>query len=96
LFYSAGLSRLLPAVVLESSGSPLNPATFEDLQDTPNRSTQTKMAYRPAGFLSLSSMIQILLAFQQMVDSILQDRPFSEALAEAYATDLPAVWSQFV
>jgi hypothetical protein len=54
------------------------------------------MAYRPAGLLSLSSMIQILLAFQQMVDSILQDRPFSEALAEAYATDLPAVWSQFV
>jgi hypothetical protein len=85
-------------IAIESSSSLLNLAAVKFAQppEIPDTSFRIQMAYRQAGlfvgFLHETNPV----GFARMMNAILDDRPFAEAVTTGYETDLQTLWLRFV
>ena len=76
----------------------LNLAAVKFVQppEIPDTSFRILMAYRQAGMFVTFLRDTDPVAFARMMNAILDSRPFAEAVATAYQTDLETLWLRFV
>jgi hypothetical protein len=84
-------------IAIESSSSLLNLAAVKFAQPPiiPDTSFRIQMAYRQAGMFVTFLRESNPAGFARLMEAILDGRPFDEAVAAAYETDLPTLWSRF-
>jgi hypothetical protein len=84
-------------IAIESAGSLLNLAAvkFEHPPQIPDTSFRILLAYRQAGLFVTFLHDTNPGGFSRMMNAILDDRPFAEAVTTGYETDLPTLWSRF-
>jgi hypothetical protein len=85
-------------IAVESSGSLLNLAAvkFAAPPEIPDTSFRIQMAYRQAGMFVAFLHDTDPVGFARMMDAILDDRPFVEAVTTGYKADLRTLWLRFV
>ena len=85
-------------IAIESSNSLLNLAAVKFVQppEVPDTSFRILMAYRQAGMFVTFLHDTDPVAFARMMNAILDGRPFAEAVATAYQTDLETLWLRFI
>jgi len=85
-------------IAIESSSSLFNLAAVKFAQppETPNTSFLTEMAYRQVGLFVAFLHETDPVGFARMMNAILDGRPFAEAVAAEYETDLKTLWLRFV
>jgi len=84
-------------VALATSNSLLNLGVIRYAQspEIPDTSFRTLMAYRQAGMFVTFLHDTDPAGFARMLNAILDDRSFAEAVATGYGTDLQALWLRF-
>lgn len=85
-------------IAMESEGSMLNLTAikFEKPPETAATALRPVMAYRQAGLFVTFLHRRNPEGFARMMAAVLDGRPFVEAVANGYETDLHALWSDFV
>jgi hypothetical protein len=85
-------------IAIESSSSLLNLAAvkFATSPEIPDTSFRIQMAYRQAGMFITFLHDTNPVGFARMMDAILDDRPFAEAVTTGYEADLRTLWLRFV
>jgi hypothetical protein len=83
---------------VESAGSVLNLVgiKFARPPELPSDPFRIEMAYRQAGLFVAFLRETNPAGFARMMDAILDGRPFAEAVATGYETDLQTLWLRFV
>jgi hypothetical protein len=84
-------------IALTSSNSLLNLGAirYAKSPEIPGTSFRTLMAYRQAGMFVTFLHDTNPAGFARMMDTILDDRSFAEAVTTGYGTDLQALWLRF-
>jgi len=84
-------------IAIVSSGSLFNLGVVRYVQapEIPDTSFRTLMAYRQAGMFVAFLHDTNPTGFARMMNAILDDRPFAEAVTTGYATDLRTLWLRF-
>ena len=84
-------------IALASSNSLLNLGVIRYAQspEVPDTSFRTLMAYRQAGMFVTFLHDTDPAGFARMMNAILDDRSFTEAVTTGYGTDLQALWLRF-
>ena len=85
-------------IAIADSSSLFNLAVirYEQPPEIPNTSFRTKMAYRQAGMFVTFLHGTNAAGFARMMNAILDDRPFADAVAAGYEADLQTLWLRFV
>jgi hypothetical protein len=85
-------------IAVESEGSPLNltEIKFENPPEIAATALRPVMAYRQAGLFVTFLQRRDPEGFARMMAAVLDGRPFVEAVANGYGTDLHELWSDFV
>jgi hypothetical protein len=68
---------------------------FAQPPDVPDTSFRIMMGYRQAGMFVTFLRDIDPARFARMMNAILDDQPFAEAVTTVYGTDLPALWLRF-
>jgi hypothetical protein len=84
-------------IAIATSNSLLNLGVIRYAQspEIPDTSFRTLMAYRQAGMFVTFLHDTDTAGFARMMDAILDDRSFAEALTTGYGTDLQELWLRF-
>ena len=84
-------------IAIESSSSLLNLGAIRFAQppEIPDTSFRILMAYRQAGMFVTFLHDTDPAGFARMMNAILDDRSFAEAMTTGYSTDLQALWLRF-
>ena len=84
-------------IAIESAASLLNLTTvkFEHPQESSNTSFRNQLAYRQAGLFVAFLHDTNPAGFAQMMNAVLDGRPFAEAVRTGYEIDLPTLWLGF-
>jgi len=84
-------------IALASSNSLLNLGVIRYAQspEVPDTSFRTLMAYRQAGMFVTFLHDTDAAGFARMMNAILDDRSFTEAVTTGYGADLQALWLRF-
>ena len=84
-------------IALATSNSLLNLGVIRYAQspEIPDTSFRTLMAYRQAGMFVTFLHDTDPAGFARMLDAILDDRSFAEAVTTGYGSDLQALWLRF-
>jgi hypothetical protein len=69
---------------------------FAQPPEIPDTSFRIQMAYRQAGMFVTFLRETNPVGFARMMNAILDDRPFAEAVTAGYETDLQTLWLRFV
>jgi hypothetical protein len=85
-------------IAIESSSSLFNLAIvrFAQPPEIPDTSFRKLMGYRQAGMFVAFLHDANPIGFAHMMNAILDDRPFAEAVTTGYGTDLQTLWLRFV
>jgi hypothetical protein len=85
-------------IALPGSNSLLNLGVirYERSPEIPDTSFRTLMAYRQAGMFVTFLHDTDPTGFARMMNAILDDRSFTEAITTSYGTDLQALWRRFL
>jgi hypothetical protein len=84
-------------IAVESEGSWRNPTgiTFESVPEMPV-GTRVMLGYRQAGLFVAFLRDKDAGGFAHMMGAVLDGRPFAEAVAAGYGTDLRTLWADFL
>jgi len=85
-------------IAIQSSNSLFNFSAIRFAQppEIPDTSFRIQMGYRQAGMFVTFLNVSNPDGFGRMMNAILDDRPFVEAVATGYGTDLQTLWLRFV
>lgn len=85
-------------IAIESSSSLFNLAVvrFAQPPEIPDTSSRKLMAYRQAGMFVAFLHDTNPAGFASMMNAIIDDRPFAEAVTTGFGTDLQTLWLRFV
>ena len=85
-------------IAIQSSNSLFNfgAIRFTHPPEIPDTSFRIQMSYRQAGMFVTFLHESNPAGFGRMMNAILDDRPFVEAMATGYGTDLQTLWLHFV
>lgn len=85
-------------IVIDDAGSPLKGTDVQLEKEPKNRPPWYPgvLAYREAGMFVNYLRESDELAFDRMINAILDDRPFTEAVTVSYHDDVRSLWQKFI